>query len=186
MICIFMMGFRCSLKGREYNWEKQLHLYLSMKCDLFFGFLTNSSEAVIYGHFIHGRFIYGHLNYSSLSLSPFSLVGGPRETEESDLTSHCMKLRIQESHSHTNQWAWHYRGLTATRLAMHITSLLLGDFRNDNWNVMFCTSLERDSHKSYFKSPFSQQINIKSLNVINSTCSKNQAELKQIYRISFK
>lgn len=117
---------------------------------LIFVFLTNSSDLFIYGNFIHGLFIYGHLNYSSPSLSPFSHVGGPRETEESDLTSHCMKLRIQESHSHTNQWAWHYRGLTATRLAMHITSLLLGDFRNDNWNVMFCTSLERDSHKSYF------------------------------------
>lgn len=60
-------------------------------------------------------------------------------------------VEIQGRYSPTNHWIVSdgtYRGLVTTGLDKYITSLLLGDFGNDNWNVMFCTSLERDSHVS--------------------------------------
>jgi hypothetical protein len=43
-----------------------------------------------------------------------------------------------------------YKGIATMQFSKHLTSLLLRDFWNDNWNVMLCSSLERENYISYF------------------------------------
>lgn len=59
------------------------------------------------------------------------------------------------SQSHTNLWFFNmtyssvrmaYKGIVTMQFSKHFTSLLLGDFWNDNWNIMFCSPLQRENH----------------------------------------